>query len=104
VSAYVPQLSNWHTTIAAAARLHAARRDHLRAEYRGRNDQAQESGKTKIAMMVAVTVVRMVKMSADQIVDMISVRHGFVTATRTVLMTAIVPATLVAVRAVFGIG
>jgi hypothetical protein len=55
-------------------------------------------------MIIAVAVVRMVKMSADQVVDMISVRHGFMSAARTVLMRAIMSAAFMAICAVFGIG
>ena len=34
--------------------------------------QAQQSGKTQVAVIVTMTVIRMVKMSADQIVDVVS--------------------------------
>ena len=47
-------------------------------------------------MIIAVIAVWMVKMSVDQIVDVVAVRHWFVSASRTVYMAGIVsPASVI---------
>lgn len=51
-----------------------------------------------------MTIVGMMQMSTYQIVEMVAVRHGFMSAAWTVPMIAIVTVTLVAVRAVLRIG
>jgi hypothetical protein len=42
-------------------------------------------------MVVAVAVVRMMKMPIDQVVDMVSVGNGFVTAARSMNVIGVVP-------------
>jgi len=41
-------------------------------------------------MVIAVTIMRVMQMATDQIVDMVAVRHAFVPAGRTVSMLMIV--------------
>jgi hypothetical protein len=65
---------------------------------------AATSSEPKVAVIIAMTIVRIVEMSADQIVDVISVRYGFVATTRTVVMTAIMTGTFVTIGAIFWIG
>ena len=55
-------------------------------------------------MIIAVIAVRMVKMPIDKIVDVISVRHRFVSAARTVNMIGIMSPAGVTGRAAFRIG
>ena len=55
-------------------------------------------------MVVAVIAVGMMKVAIDEIVHMISMRHSFVAAARTVLMGGIVPHALVIRCAPVGIG
>ena len=42
-------------------------------------------------MIVAMAVVGMVQMAVDQIVDMVAMRHGFVSTTRTMDVVARMP-------------
>ncbi|OJY13300.1 MAG: hypothetical protein BGO99_01015 [Nitrosospira sp. 56-18] len=56
------------------------------------------------AVIVAVPVVRIMKVAIHQVIDVISVRDGFVTAIRPMLMFRLMPGTLVLGRAAFGIG
>ena len=55
-------------------------------------------------MVVAVTIVRMVQMSIDNIVNVVAMRNSFVSAARTVNMSCIVSATCVLWSTYFGIG
>ena len=55
------------------------------------------------AVVVAVAVVLVVQVAVDQVVDMIAVGNGFVTAIGTVNMAGIVTGTLVTVAAISGI-
>jgi hypothetical protein len=50
-------------------------------------------------VMVAMTVVRMVKVTVDEIIDVIAMRNGGMTATRTVAMRGVVGAASVPTRA-----
>jgi hypothetical protein len=50
-------------------------------------------------MVVAVAIVRPVKMAVDEVVDVIAVRHGLVPAVRSVNVTALVAAAVVLRRA-----
>jgi hypothetical protein len=50
-------------------------------------------------MVVAVLVVRVVQVPADEIVDMVPVRDGVVPALPTVVMAALMPSALVGWRA-----
>jgi hypothetical protein len=50
-------------------------------------------------MVVAMSLVVMVQVTTDQIIDMIAVRNGFMTAARAVTMRAVVVVALVRRRA-----
>jgi hypothetical protein len=55
------------------------------------------------AVIVAMVAVRMVHMTVDQVVDMVSVRHGLVPTGRAMLVALWMSATIVAGRAAVGI-
>lgn len=65
---------------------------------------ASASGQRDRAMIVAMVAVRMMQVTADQIVDMVAVRHGLVAAAWAVHMLPVVATAAVAGRATFGIG
>ena len=54
-------------------------------------------------MIIAMSLVRMVQPPVHQIVGVVTVRHRLVAAVRTVLVVGLVPAVVLAVRAVGGI-
>jgi hypothetical protein len=55
-------------------------------------------------VVVAVIAVRVMQVAVDQVVDVVPVRHGLVSASRTVHMIGVVPATSVLRRAPVWIG
>ena len=55
-------------------------------------------------MVVTVIAMRMVKMPIDQIIDVVAVRHCFMSATRSVNMVGIVSLADMSRRAAVGIG
>src|SRR5215472_3899126 len=55
------------------------------------------------AVIVAVTIMGVMQMAIDQVVYMISVGHGFVSAVVAVLMSSTVACTIVTARAIRGI-
>jgi hypothetical protein len=55
------------------------------------------------AVIVAMAAVWMVQVAIDQVVDMVAVRHGFMAAARTVLVTSLMAAAIVIRRAGVGI-
>ncbi len=54
-------------------------------------------------MVIAVVAIRVMEMSVDQIVDVVSMRNGFVTAICAVLVRGIVSVALVSVGAIGGV-
>lgn len=50
------------------------------------------------AVMIAMAAVRMVQMTIDQVIEMVAVRHGPVTAARTVLVAPLMAAAAIMVR------
>jgi hypothetical protein len=56
------------------------------------------------SVVVAMPVVRIMKMAIDQVIDVIPVRDGFVTATRPMLMFRLMAGALMIGRAAFRIG
>ena len=55
-------------------------------------------------MIITVITVRMVQMAVDKVIDMVAVRHCFVTAIGSVNVVGVVPITLVTGRASRWIG
>ena len=56
------------------------------------------------AVIVAVAAMRMMQVAGDQVVDVVTMRHGFMAAARTVLVARLVAAAGVVRRASVGIG
>jgi hypothetical protein len=55
-------------------------------------------------VVVTVSVMRIMKMTVDQVIDMISVRDAFMATTRPMLMFRLMPLTLMLRRAALGVG
>lgn len=55
-------------------------------------------------MVVAVASVRVVQVTVDDVANVVSVRHGFVSTARAMLVAVFMAGTVVAARAVGGIG